>query len=123
MLMEHDQGRAYVRAMEEAAKAALAGTPGQDVAIALNAVSYLELLREHIRQGGRHPLPPGGAAHPGRDAGRDHRRVRGRRGTDPGGFRGEVRNGRGTVRGGSAGAGCLGIAGRKCTQTPSLTRP
>jgi hemerythrin-like domain-containing protein len=48
MLMEHDQGRAYVRAMEEAAKAALAGTPGQDAAIALNAVSYLELLREHI---------------------------------------------------------------------------
>jgi hemerythrin-like domain-containing protein len=48
MLMEHDQGRAYVRAMEEAAKAALAGTTGQDAAIALNAVSYLELLREHI---------------------------------------------------------------------------
>jgi hemerythrin-like domain-containing protein len=48
MLMDHDQGRDYVRAMEEAAKAALAGTPGQQAAIALNAVSYLELLREHI---------------------------------------------------------------------------
>ncbi len=48
MLMEHDQGRAYVKAMEEAAAAALAGTPGQDAVISLNAVSYLELLREHI---------------------------------------------------------------------------
>ncbi len=48
MLMEHDQGRAYVRAMEEAATAALAGTPGQDAAIAENALGYLELLKEHI---------------------------------------------------------------------------
>ena len=48
MLLEHDQGRAYVRAMEEAANAALAGTPGQDAAIAENALGYLELLREHI---------------------------------------------------------------------------
>jgi len=48
MLMEHDQGRAFVRAMEEAAIAALAGTPGQDAIIAENAVGYLELLKEHI---------------------------------------------------------------------------
>jgi hemerythrin-like domain-containing protein len=48
MLMEHDQGRAYVRAMEEAARAALAGTPGQNSVIAENALGYLELLREHI---------------------------------------------------------------------------
>src|SRR5512146_1539625 len=30
MLMEHNQGRAFVRAMEEAAQNALAGKPGQD---------------------------------------------------------------------------------------------
>ncbi len=48
MLMEHDQGRAFVRAMEEAATAALAGTPGQDAIIAENALGYLELLKEHI---------------------------------------------------------------------------
>ena len=48
MLMEHDQGRAFVRAMEDAATAALASKPGQDAAIAENALGYLELLREHI---------------------------------------------------------------------------
>jgi len=48
MLLEHDQGRAYVRAMEEAAQVALRGEPGQDEAIAVNALGYLELLREHI---------------------------------------------------------------------------
>ncbi len=48
MLMEHDQGRAYVRGMEEATRAALAGAPGQDETIAENALGYLELLREHI---------------------------------------------------------------------------
>ena len=48
MLMEHDQGRAFVKAMEEAATAALAGRPGQDALIAENALGYLELLREHI---------------------------------------------------------------------------
>ena len=48
MLLEHDQGRAFVSAMEEAAQAALRGEPGQDGVIAANAVGYLELLREHI---------------------------------------------------------------------------
>ncbi len=48
MLMEHDHGRAYVRAMEEAATAALAGAPGQDALIAENALGYVALLREHI---------------------------------------------------------------------------
>ncbi|RII25580.1 MAG: cation-binding protein [Geobacter sp.] len=48
MLLEHDQGRAFVRAMEEAAQAALRGEPGQDGIIAANALGYLELLREHI---------------------------------------------------------------------------
>jgi hemerythrin-like domain-containing protein len=48
MLMEHDQGRAYVRNLEEAATRAVNGESGQDGAIAANALGYLELLREHI---------------------------------------------------------------------------
>ncbi len=48
MLMEHEQGRAFVRAMEEAAQNALAGKPGQDKLIAVNALAYAALLREHI---------------------------------------------------------------------------
>jgi hemerythrin-like domain-containing protein len=48
MLLEHDQGRAFVKALEEAATEALAGQPGHDRAIADNALGYLNLLREHI---------------------------------------------------------------------------
>ena len=48
MLMEHDQGRAFVRGMEEAATRALNGEAGQEEAIVANALGYLELLREHI---------------------------------------------------------------------------
>jgi hemerythrin-like domain-containing protein len=48
MLMEHDQGRAFVRAMEEAAQAALSGRGDQDRIIAENALGYVALLREHI---------------------------------------------------------------------------
>jgi hemerythrin-like domain-containing protein len=48
MLVEHDHGRAFVRAMEQAANDALAGKPGQDAAIAENALGYIELLRGHI---------------------------------------------------------------------------
>ena len=48
MLMEHDQGRAFVKAMEQAATRALNGEAGQDEAIVVNARGYLELLREHI---------------------------------------------------------------------------
>lgn len=48
MLMEHDQGRAYVKGMEEAAKEALAGAQGRETAIAWNALSYATLLKEHI---------------------------------------------------------------------------
>jgi len=50
MLMEHDHGRAFVRALEQAANDALAGKPGQDAVIAENALGYLELLREHIEK-------------------------------------------------------------------------
>jgi hemerythrin-like domain-containing protein len=48
MLMEHEHGRAFVRALEEAARAAIAGLPSQDGLIAENALAYTELLREHI---------------------------------------------------------------------------
>jgi len=48
MLMEHDKGRAFVAAMEQGARDALAGNPGSNLIIAENAGNYLELLREHI---------------------------------------------------------------------------
>jgi len=48
MHMEHDQGRALVRAMEAAAEKALAGETGQVPVIAENAKGYAELLRGHI---------------------------------------------------------------------------
>lgn len=48
MLLEHDQGRTFVKALEEAATEALAGQSGRDREIADNALGYLNLLREHI---------------------------------------------------------------------------
>ena len=48
MHMEHDQGRAFVRALEAAAEKALAGEPGQMPLIAENAKGYAALLRGHI---------------------------------------------------------------------------
>jgi hemerythrin-like domain-containing protein len=48
MLMEHDQGRAFVSAMETAAREALEGLPGRENIIAENALAYAALLREHI---------------------------------------------------------------------------
>ncbi|WP_243369820.1 hemerythrin domain-containing protein [Geotalea sp. SG265] len=48
MLMEHDLGRAHVKAMEEAALAALAGETRRERDIADNALAYVALLRDHI---------------------------------------------------------------------------
>jgi hemerythrin-like domain-containing protein len=48
MLLEHDQGRAYVQALEAAAKRALAGENGQEAVIAENGLAYAALLRDHI---------------------------------------------------------------------------
>lgn len=48
MLMAHDQGRSFVRGMEEAAQKALDGEPGQIPLIAENARGYAALLRDHI---------------------------------------------------------------------------
>ncbi|HEX9078411.1 MAG TPA: hemerythrin domain-containing protein [Desulfuromonadaceae bacterium] len=48
MLLEHEQGRAHVRALETAAREALAGLPGREAAIVEHARAYAALLREHI---------------------------------------------------------------------------
>lgn len=48
MLMEHDQGRSFVRAMEVAVLEAQAGSADARQAIAANALEYAALLRDHI---------------------------------------------------------------------------
>lgn len=48
MLMEHDQGRAFVKAMETATLEAMDGQSGRERTIADNALAYAALLREHI---------------------------------------------------------------------------
>lgn len=48
MLLEHEQGRAHVRALEAAALAVQAGESGRALEIAEHACAYLELLRQHI---------------------------------------------------------------------------
>ena len=48
MHIEHEQGRAHVRAMEAAAHKALAGEGGQIPVIAAHAKGYAQLLRGHI---------------------------------------------------------------------------
>lgn len=48
MHIEHDQGRAFVRALEEAAERARDGVAGQIPIIVENARGYIALLREHI---------------------------------------------------------------------------
>ncbi len=50
MLMEHDQGRAHVKGMEEAAQKAQAGETGQIPLIIEHAQGYAELLRGHIEK-------------------------------------------------------------------------
>ena len=48
MLMEHDQGRAFVKGLEEAVREAQAGRTGSYQAIADNALGYADLLKDHI---------------------------------------------------------------------------
>jgi hemerythrin-like domain-containing protein len=48
MLLEHEQGRAHVQALESAAQKALAGEAGQLPLIAAHAKGYAQLLRGHI---------------------------------------------------------------------------
>jgi hemerythrin-like domain-containing protein len=50
MHMEHDQGRAHVRAIEDAAQKALDAETGQAAIIAENAKGYAALLRGHIEK-------------------------------------------------------------------------
>ena len=48
MLAEHEQGRAYTRAMREAAASLQAGNASASTAVAANARGYASLLRAHI---------------------------------------------------------------------------
>ena len=48
MLLAHDQGRAFVRGMEQAGQRAQQGEAGQEAKIAGNARGYIALLRDHI---------------------------------------------------------------------------
>lgn len=48
MLMEHDLGRGYVAAMEQAVQEARSGRYGRERIIAENALAYAELLQGHI---------------------------------------------------------------------------
>ncbi|MCM2266093.1 MAG: hemerythrin domain-containing protein, partial [Desulfuromonadales bacterium] len=48
MQIEHEQGRAHVRALEMAARQALAGDAGKIAVIATQAKGYAQLLRGHI---------------------------------------------------------------------------
>jgi len=48
MLMEHDQGRAFVKDMEEAVREAQAGRSDRYQAIADNTLGYAALLKDHI---------------------------------------------------------------------------
>jgi hemerythrin-like domain-containing protein len=50
MLIEHDQGRAFVKALEEGARRALEGAADQAAVIVENARGYAELLRGHIQK-------------------------------------------------------------------------
>lgn len=50
MLIEHEQGRAHVQAIEEAAQKALDGELGQGPVIAEHARGYARLLRGHIEK-------------------------------------------------------------------------
>lgn len=48
MLMEHEQGRQFLRGLEEALSTHRAGSPGQLERIVENARGYCALLRDHI---------------------------------------------------------------------------
>jgi hemerythrin-like domain-containing protein len=48
MLMEHDQGRSFVKNLEEAVREAQAGRSDRYQAIADNALGYAALLKDHI---------------------------------------------------------------------------
>ncbi len=50
MLIEHDQGRAFIRAMKEAAEAYARGDQSAIPALTTNALEYVELLRQHIQK-------------------------------------------------------------------------
>lgn len=50
MLLEHEEGRSYVRAMFDALGKIEAGDQSAQAALCENAKQYLRLLREHIQK-------------------------------------------------------------------------
>ncbi len=50
MLLEHDQGRALIRGMREAAQAYAKGDRSAIPALTTNALEYISLLRQHIQK-------------------------------------------------------------------------
>ncbi|HUW63876.1 MAG TPA: hemerythrin domain-containing protein [Spirochaetia bacterium] len=48
MLMEHDQGRGYIRGMQSAVDALAGGHPEEAASFVTNAGAYAALLRQHI---------------------------------------------------------------------------
>ncbi len=50
MLVEHDQGRAFIRGMDEAARQYAAGDKSATPALVKNTLGYVRLLREHIEK-------------------------------------------------------------------------
>jgi hemerythrin-like domain-containing protein len=50
MLHEHDQGRSYIRAMNEVVETAASGETAACAKFSQNARAYLDLLREHIQK-------------------------------------------------------------------------
>ncbi len=50
MLSEHDQGRGYTRGMRAAAERLQAGDAAARADVVMNALGYVDLLRQHIRK-------------------------------------------------------------------------
>ena len=66
MLMEHNQGRAYVRGMGEAAYGFRKGHPSAAAEFTKNARDYIALLTQHINKENNILFPMGIGASPGK---------------------------------------------------------
>jgi hemerythrin-like domain-containing protein len=69
MLSEHEMGRAYTRAMREAALKLTTGDPSARGAVVFSARSYVELLRQHIAKEDTVLFPLAGRVIPTADQG------------------------------------------------------
>lgn len=66
MLLEHDQGRGYVRGMAEAAPRYRKGEAAAEVDFTRNARGYIALLRQHIEKENQVLFPMGDRVLPGK---------------------------------------------------------